>query len=423
MALVVPNSTTSNVNALTLPSGESALVRPTINIISRDGTAILGEGSNHTVTVLGTVFGGTYGVALGTGSSLLNSVEVGANGHVGAPASSIVFSVGVAAMGAGGRVVNAGVISGTVGILVGGSDPTVAFFPTFINNTGVINGLVGRDEASMNYVIVQNAGIMAGATYYGSIAYASADASAGVDRFYNTGTILGDVRLGGGDDLYDGRGGKLAGLVHGGPGNDTLRAGDDGAELLGEAGDDLLVGGAGDDVLRGGAGNDTLRGGAGDDELYGWEGDDVLNGGLGDDSLWGGPGNDTLRGGRGDDELTGGTGNDLLLGGPGDDLLNGQGGNDTLDGGAGNNTLTGGAGADVFVFRRTDSADTITDFENGIDRLDLSALGFASFSAVAAVASAAQGGRLFLDFIDQGGGTVLITGLSLAQFDASDVIL
>lgn len=388
MALIVPTSTTTDSTAITLPYGDGAVIRPAVNIISRQTAGIVGAGENHAVTVFGTVFGRNYGISLGSETSFFNSVEVGANGHVGATSQALGYTVGVSVLGAAGRVVNAGVISGTVGIVVGGSDPISAMIPSYITNTGVINGMVGRHIDSLNGVIVQNAGTMSNAHYfYDSAAFLSSDDSPGVDSIFNTGTIIGDIRLGGGDDLFDGRGGKHVGMVYGGPGNDTLRAGDDGAELVGEAGDDLLVGGAGDDTLRGGADNDTLRGRAGDDELYGWEGDD------------------------------------LLFGGPGDDLLHGQAGNDTLDGGGGNNTLTGGAGTDIFVFRRVDSADVITDFERGIDLLDLSALGFRNFAAVEAVASAARGGRLFLDFTDQGGGTVLITGLSLAQFDNSDVIL
>lgn len=47
-----------------------------------------------------------------------------------------------------------------------------------------------------------------------------------------------------------------------------------------------------------------------------------------------------------------------------------------LVGGAGADTLTGGGGADTFLFNPKDSGarDTITDFETGIDRLDLSRL-------------------------------------------------
>uniref|UniRef100_UPI003CF2E756 putative Ig domain-containing protein n=1 Tax=Pseudomonas sp. DC3000-4b1 TaxID=2804666 RepID=UPI003CF2E756 len=95
----------------------------------------------------------------------------------------------------------------------------------------------------------------------------------------------------------------------------------------------------------------------------------------------------TPVGTAGDDTLTGTVGNDLLKGLAGNDTINAGNGNDILDGGAGVDTLTGGAGADTFVIAsRLDSyrnyttaaatkVDTITDFEAGQDRIDLSALG------------------------------------------------
>lgn len=76
------------------------------------------------------------------------------------------------------------------------------------------------------------------------------------------------------------------------------------------------------------------------------------------------------------DQLNGGLGNDHLEGGKGDDVL---------DGGQGADRLTGGADADVFRFSslsdsyRDDNhsyTDRITDFDLGLDRLDLTALGF-----------------------------------------------
>ena len=47
---------------------------------------------------------------------------------------------------------------------------------------------------------------------------------------------------------------------------------------------------------------------------------------------------------------------------------------DTIEGGAGGDTLTGGAGADTFVFKSGDGNDKITDFTNGTDTIDLSAI-------------------------------------------------
>jgi Ca2+-binding RTX toxin-like protein len=86
---------------------------------------------------------------------------------------------------------------------------------------------------------------------------------------------------------------------------------------------------------------------------------------------------DTLFGSRYADTLNGGYGNDVLLGGIGGDRLLGSYGNDDLHGGAGRDVMTGGAGYDYFTFDAiTDSVpgtnrDRITDFQDGIDTIDL----------------------------------------------------
>jgi Ca2+-binding RTX toxin-like protein len=79
-----------------------------------------------------------------------------------------------------------------------------------------------------------------------------------------------------------------------------------------------------------------------------------------------GPGGVTQTGTAGRDQITGGSGSDRISGGAGDDIL--------VDG-AGSDTLTGGSGADIFVLTADGQPDRITDFERGIDRLDLADLG------------------------------------------------
>ncbi|MBW7055080.1 M10 family metallopeptidase C-terminal domain-containing protein [Paracoccus bogoriensis] len=69
------------------------------------------------------------------------------------------------------------------------------------------------------------------------------------------------------------------------------------------------------------------------------------------------------------------SGNDLLLAGAQTTRLSGGAGDDILVSGGRPISLTGGAGADLFVVTRTRGTVTITDYEPGIDRLDLSLLG------------------------------------------------
>ncbi|TVV71380.1 M10 family metallopeptidase C-terminal domain-containing protein [Sphingomonas solaris] len=117
---------------------------------------------------------------------------------------------------------------------------------------------------------------------------------------------------------------------------------------------------------------ETLNGSGENDVIYGNNGKDVLNG-LG--------GNDLLDGGNLNDTLNGGDGNDTLYGGDDDDILFGGNGNDILIGGVDKDVLTGGAGADMFRFLTDrDSStlssrrDIITDFQQGVDKIDLSAI-------------------------------------------------
>ncbi|NHI01412.1 retention module-containing protein [Oceanimonas sp. MB9] len=74
--------------------------------------------------------------------------------------------------------------------------------------------------------------------------------------------------------------------------------------------------------------------------------------------------------------LQGLDGNDTLHGGSDIDVLLGGGGDDLLAVGLGSNVLSGGAGHDHFHFSETDlnSLNTITDFEKGVDVIDLGEL-------------------------------------------------
>ncbi len=111
-----------------------------------------------------------------------------------------------------------------------------------------------------------------------------------------------------------------------------------------------------------------------------------------------------------------------MQGGDGDDLLSGGAGVDRLNGGHGNDTLTGGTEADRFIFIRGGGDDLVTDFQNGIDRLDIHLLGFNTFGQIQAYADDTPTG-IFIDMGYQGSGSIVVEGLTLANFDASDVLI
>jgi serralysin len=180
--------------------------------------------------------------------------------------------------------------------------------------------------------------------------------------------------------------------ILGGAGNDHLYGGDFTENVTSTDGDDTIDGEAGNDYIQGNAGNDALFGSAGEDRVYGGAGNDTIQAGGGFDTVNGNMGDDDILGGEGNDSLRGGMGNDEIGGEMGQDIILGDVGNDTINGGNGIDLVTGGTGADVFFFGAIDARlgsnvaitdasgkdstlagfyDTVTDFENGTDKIDL----------------------------------------------------
>ena len=237
----------------------------------------------------------------------------------------------------------------------------------------------------------------------------------------NIETLIAQV----GAAAFTGTGNAQANRIVGGGGADTLDGGDGDDTLLGGVGDDSLVGGGGNDRFEIGAssGIDAIHGGDGADIIFamasnvtlrlsalsgveaitsnafsgfriaGTTGNDALDfsgtilggvisidGAAGNDFITGSSTGDNLIGNAGNDTLDGGDGADTLNGGFGSDSLVGGTGADTLFGGGGKDVMTGEADADVFRFTaKTDSAkgasaDVITDFQVGIDLIDLSGI-------------------------------------------------
>lgn len=172
-------------------------------------------------------------------------------------------------------------------------------------------------------------------------------------------------------------------------------------QVIGSHRADVITGSNGNDIFIGKGGNDTFRGSAGIDtadyardalgESGGFRGisADLSKGTIRDgfggrdtvsqvENVNGTLFRDTITGSKDANTLTGNGGNDALNGLAGHDTLHGGLGVDTLNGGDGNDVLTGDDGADVFMFRDTTATtglnignDTITDFENGTDRINL----------------------------------------------------
>ena len=142
----------------------------------------------------------------------------------------------------------------------------------------------------------------------------------------------------------------------------------------------------------------------------------------GDDSLSGSDRDDRLEGRGGDDFLDGRGGNDDLRGGDGDDTL--RGGGSVVRGDRDDDKLHGGAGKDTFVIGYGDGFNTIEDFTNGEDRIDLSGLGFSSYAEVSAVTSTREGLGTLINLSRYGGGDIVLWQFfDINGLDASDFLL
>jgi Ca2+-binding RTX toxin-like protein len=236
-----------------------------------------------------------------------------------------------------------------------------------------------------------------------------------------------------GNDTLLGKGG--IDQLFGGAGNDILTGGAGNDQVFGEAGNDRMIWNPGDgtDLNEGGDGTDTVEvnGGngaetftatpngsrvrfdrtdpapfsldigtsenlvvnmnGGDDVFTGSNGLATLisltvDGGAGNDRITGGDGNDVLRGGDGNDFINGGRGNDTAFMGAGDDtfvwnpgdgsdVVEGQGGNDTLQFNGANIAEKIDLSADGSRLRFTRDIGTVTMDVNGVERVNVAALG------------------------------------------------
>lgn len=289
-----------------------------ISVVSANAAAGFGGASsgglsvvnNGTITIQGATYaGGVTGTTVdnagllsvtsaadavgASGGDLVNSGTIQVAGGQGSHVVGVEFDYG------GFSFQNTGVISVTAGGVTGGVgvefvDFYATGFHAVFENTGLIQAGVAIElvmaNGSVDPTTVDNAGQIMGDIRLG----------AGEDRVINTGEITGAVQLDDGADVYRGGTGLLTGEVDGG------------------AGDDLILGGRGKELL------------IGDDLFYTYyDGADTLSGGKGGDTLIGGEGSDLLTGGKGADHFVFNSADDSPVSAP--DLITDLHHDDVLD--------------------------------------------------------------------------------------------
>ncbi|CAN7447979.1 calcium-binding protein [Caulobacter sp. LjRoot300] len=242
-------------------------------------------------------------------------------------------------------------------------------------------------------------------------------------------------------------------------------------QVIGQDGADVLAGGTGSDLIIGLSDSDTLSGGAGADTfLYSAQTDSmattydvILDFQTGQDLLDVGAtqasaisivrssqasfvflqtsagdmtiaANGAVNGG----DIVSGWGashvgvymigddaGDQLIGSTLGDVVQGGSGVDTLIGGAGGDALFGGAGADTFKYLAVaesglSAADTIFDFQSGVDKIDLSGVHAAGVGSYG-VAYTSDGSFLFVETNGDGVNDMLIQ-LTIPGLHATDIV-
>ncbi|MGB8813724.1 MAG: calcium-binding protein [Paracoccaceae bacterium] len=348
---VVAASINGNGIGVDLLATDSVYVASNVLVSSTQDCAISGSGSSHRATIEGALFG-IVGVCLGDQPLSDNNQRL----YVGTHGTIFGLSVGAELCGGASIATNHGRIwGGSVGLKIGAGITG----SSTVYNYGAIeadeSAIARISAAETGTLIIFNYGTIRGTQNIMAASFANA-----IDKVINRGTMIGDLHLSLGNDIYDGRLGTIEGVIFGEENNDMFLPG---------LGIETIDGGTGADVLdfrTGGAVKLALDGafentGTAIDDTY--INIEIVYGSLaGNDILRGNSLSNIFFGWGGNDWMAGGSGNDVLIGGDGIDQIN------------------GGLGDDSFVFTHlVQAGDLISDFSNSVgnnDRFQLTAAGF-----------------------------------------------
>jgi Ca2+-binding RTX toxin-like protein len=274
--------------------------------------ALKSSGSDFTLTIAeGGLLAGNAGVLLdGQDAYVVNNGTISGDGRYGP---------GISTYSQNGVIENHGLITSRyTGIDIG-------IAQTVINDGTILS----------NYAALATAGTLHGSLtlinhrmIHGQYAIVAADDD---DHIVNDGTLLGTLKLVGGDDVIDNRGGKIVGQILSGDGDDTLIT-DNAKVKLTETPD---------------GGYDTVK----STVSYTLNANVEILKLIGKANIDGTATDTTAQ-------------REQLYGNSGNNTLKGLGGEDIIDGGAGNDLLVGGLGQDSFVYNKGYGVDTVQDFHH-----------------------------------------------------------
>jgi Ca2+-binding RTX toxin-like protein len=357
-----------------------------------------------TITVNGTAAIDVLNTSLANKLNLFGDIVASGDGGQGVHVSGVNTKIvvgkqaeinadeGIDAAANGLRVVNKGEIDGLHYGIANSSSSTIKNLGDIsgdvaistLGTSKVMNGEDGMIQGDFAGVIMAvgngseliNNGLISGNDF------AIRMLTGGENSIVNTGTIHGDILFGIGDDLLDSMKGTIEGTVSGGGGDDVYKIGkneialiednDDGIDTVYSTRSHELADNFENLYLMGKRNSSAV----GNDE---------------DNILFGNKGRNTLSGGAGDDEITGGRGDDAM---------------------------SGGDGNDMFIFNKGDDHDSIVDFVDGQDTIQLGGFeGVTNFEELQ-FEMFKNGSDVWIQL--GGGDRLIIHNTDVSELDASD---
>jgi Ca2+-binding RTX toxin-like protein len=227
-----------------LAGPDSLLVDPLAEINGGGAIALQLTSGPWTITVKGNVHSsGQEAIVLSNAGAFTSTMTIGKTATI---TTSALNRSAIATLHAT-DIKNAGHI--TSQFLAGIDEIGAGDFKVENVKGGSIQGAIGIFVESGGFHTIINAGKITATTTIGSVG--------GVEKVTNTGSLVGDAHLGGGNDVFTDF--KTTGHV--------IVDGTVTGAIFGEAGNDSLKGGAHKEVLVGGLDKDTLNGGGANDKF------------------------------------------------------------------------------------------------------------------------------------------------------------